>query len=252
MIIVILIAVFALGNRGTPSAPTPAPTATDVPTTPTNTAEPQVIVVTSTPPPTATTPAEEPTPEPQPFHTETFDGDLSNWTTFVTEGDINKLKVYTERGKMIFDLGDSNSDLYAYSVLDDFTYGDVQLEAVALNRGVNVNNVSLICRYTEGRWYEFNIGNDGFYTIFAYDSLIGYDPLFQGGATAIKSGQSTNKYTAICKGNMLSLLINDQEVRTITVNSYNYERGKIGLSVSSFQVLPVNVEFDSLVISEPK
>ena len=127
------------------------------------------------------------------------------------------------------------------------------MEVVAINRGVNVNNVSLICHYTEGGWYEFNIGNDGFYTIFAYDAIIGfYDPLFEGGSSAIKGGQSTNKYTAICKDNTLSLLINDQEVRTITVNRYNYARGKIGLSVSSFQILPVNVEFESLVISEPE
>lgn len=251
IIIVILIAFFALGNRATPT-PTPVPTMTDAPVTPSASAEPKFIVVTSTPPPTSTVPAEEPTPELQPFFTETFDGDLNNWTTVVTEGDRNRMDIFTERGKMIFNLADPNSDLYAYSIFDDFTYEDVQLEAVALNRGVNVNNVSLVCRYTEGRWYEFNIGNDGFYTIFAYDSFIGYDPLFTGGSTAIKSGQSTNKYTAICKGNTLSLLINDQEVRTITVNRYNYVRGKIGLSVSSFQILPVNVEFDSLVISEPK
>jgi hypothetical protein len=253
VIVLILIAVFVFGNLGAPTpAPTPEPTSTDEPAKPTDTAEPQFVVVTSTPPSTATTPAEEPTPEPQPFFTETFDEDLSNWSTIVTSGDKNRLKIYTENGRMVFDLGDPNSDLYAYSIFDEFTYDDVQMEVVALNRGVNVNNVSLVCRYKEGRWFEFNIGNDGFYTIFAYDSLIGYDPLFEGGSTAIKSGQSTNKYTAICKGNTLSLFINDQEVRTITVNRYNYASGNIGLSVSSFQVLPVKVEFDSLVISEPK
>lgn len=249
LVVIALIAVFSLGNRKAP-VPTPAPTATKAP--PTATAEPQFIEVTSTPLPTETVPAEEPTPEPQPFYTETFDGDLSNWSTVVTNGDEKRLKIYSQSGKMIFELGDPNSDLFAYSILNDFTYTDVRLDVVAVNRGVNDNNVSLICRYTSGGWYEFNIGNDGFYTIYAYDSLIGYDPLFQGGSTAIKGGQSTNKYTAICKGNTLSLLINDQEVRTITVNRYNYPKGKIGLSVSSFQILPVKVEFESLVISEPK
>lgn len=251
-IIAILIGIFALGGRNTPaSVPVPTPTHTEALSMPTETAEPQVIVVTSTSPPTATIPAEEPTPEPQPFYTEDFSGDLSNWTTVITSGDKNRLKIYAENNKMIFDLGDPNSNQFAYSILDDFIYEDVQLEVVAVNRGVNVNNVSLVCRYTEGGWYEFNIGNDGFYTIFAYDSIIGYDPLFSGGSTAIKSGQSTNKYTAICKENTLSLLINDKEVRTITVGRYNYAKGKIGLSVSAFQVLPVKVEFESLVISEP-
>ena len=126
------------------------------------------------------------------------------------------------------------------------------MNGVAANRGVNDNSVSLVCRYTDGGWYEFNIGNDGTYTIFAYDAVLKfYDPLAKGGSSAIKSGQSTNKYTAVCQGSTLTLWINDVEVRTITVHQYNYDKGKVGLSVWSIKTLPVKVEFESLKISEP-
>ena len=250
VVVVILIAVFILSGR---KPATPIPTEAGTPTqtsAPTETTEPQVIVVTSTPLPTSTTPPVELTPTPQPFYTETFNGDLSNWSTFVTEGKQNKLNVQTENGNLVFDLGDIN--LHAYSVLNDFTYTDVKLEAVAANRGVNDNSISLVCRYSDGGWYEFNIGNDGTYTIFAYDAILKfYDPLAKGGSKAIKSGNSTNKYTAVCQGSTLSLWINDSEERTITVNQYNYDKGKVGLSVWSIKTLPVKVEFESLKISQP-
>lgn len=257
LIVAILIAVFTFGNRNSPPpAPTQAPAATNTPVTPSPTSEPQVIVVTSTPPPTSTTVAESPTPEPQPFYTEEFNGDLSNWSTFVTEGDEDRKEIYTDNSKLVFELKEPNSNMFAYAVFNDFTYTDVQLETVADNRGVNENNVSLICRYTSRGWYEFNIANNGLYWIYAYDSIgavaKGYNQLYAGGSTAIKGGQSTNTYTATCEGNKLSLFINGEKIRTITENQFRFDEGKIGLSVSSFYVLPVKVEFESLIISKPQ
>jgi hypothetical protein len=252
LLIAIVIGIIVMsGNKSTAAIPT----ATESPALPTKTSEPVVVVVTSTSPPTPTTPPDVPTPEPQPFYTEEFNGDLSNWSSYVTSGDENRMNVYTDDSKMIFELNDPNSDLFAYYVLDAFTYTDVKMETVANNRGVNDNNVSLICRYTNRGWYEFNIANNGLYWIFAYDSVgtisQGYNQLFAGGSTAIKSGQGTNTYSATCNGNKLTLSINGEVVRTITENQFRFGEGKIGLSVSSFQVLPVNVQFESLKISEP-
>jgi hypothetical protein len=255
VIVVALIFVIFMNGRNAPSA---APTETSAPTitvAPTQTAEPQVVVVTSTPAPTSTTAPNTSTPEPQPFYTEEFNGDLSNWSTFVTSGNEDRMKISTDNGKLVFDLNDPNSDLYAYAVLNSFNYTDVKMEATASNRGVNDNNISLICRYTDRGWYEFNIANSGLYWIYAYDSIgavaKGYNQLYAGGSTAIKGGQDTNTYVATCKGNKLSLSINGVDVRTITENQFRFDQGKIGLSVSSFQVLPVKIEFDSLKISEP-
>jgi hypothetical protein len=254
IVIALIVAIFMNGRN----APAAAPTATSAPTkvvTPTQTPTPRVVVVTSTPAPTSTTEPDTPTPEPQPFYTEEFNGDLSNWSTFVTSGNEDRMKISTDNGKLVFDLSDPNSDLYAYAVLNTFNYTDVKMETTAANRGVNDNNVSLICRYTDRGWYEFNIANSGLYWIYAYDSIgavaKGYNQLYAGGSTAIKGGQDANTYVATCKGNKLSLSINGVDVRTINENQFRFDKGKIGLSVSSFQVLPVKIEFDSLKISQP-
>jgi hypothetical protein len=255
VIVVALIFIIFMNSKNAPAATPTEISAPTMTTAPTQTAEPQIVVVTSTPAPTSTAEPITPTLEPQPFHTEEFNGDLSNWSTFVTSGNEDRMKISTDNGNLVFDLNDPNSDLYAYAILNSFNYTDVKMEATASNRGVNDNNISLICRYTDRGWYEFNIANSGLYWIYAYDSIgavaKGYNQLYAGGSTAIKGGQDTNTYVATCKGNKLSLSINGVDVRTITENQFRFDAGKIGLSVSSFQVLPVKIEFESLKISQP-
>jgi len=251
----VVLAIFAgimlFGNRkATPLAPAATQTATMSEAT----SSPQVTS-------TATeqnTPTFTPslTPVPSPFFTEQFDGDASNWSTFVTSGDIKKLDIQVAGGRLAFSLSDPAKDLYAYFILNDFTYTDVKLETTTINKGVNNNDVSLICRYSESGWYEFNLANDQTYTILAYDTIgawgeAGYNVLFEGASAAIKSGQASNTYAAVCKGNTLALYINGNLVRTIIDNQYNFVEGKIGLSVSSFKALPVIVQFENLIISQP-
>ncbi len=202
------------------------------------------------------TPSPEPTAAPSPFFSEEFNAPLSGWSTFVASGDITKLSISLSAGRLVFDLSDAVSDLYAYYILDSFTYSDVKLETTAINKGSNVNDVSLICRYSESGWYEFNVANEQTYTILAYDSAgifgqQGYNVLFEGASATIKSGQAFNTYAAICQDNTLTLYINEKLVRTITDNQYHFAEGKIGLSVSSFTILPVNVQFENLIVSQP-
>jgi len=56
-------------------------------------------------------------------------------------------------GYLLFDL--ESAYQWVYTTFDPETYDDVRVEVSAENRGTNVNNVSLICRYdpAEG-WYE--------------------------------------------------------------------------------------------------
>ncbi|HLA07317.1 MAG TPA: hypothetical protein VJ022_07735 [Anaerolineales bacterium] len=215
----------------------------------------------ATEPPTQTLPTDTPLSDAQPFYTEEFDTNNDNWTYFVVDGNTNRiadednpgLSVFTGNGALTFDLNDNN--LWTYSTYDPFEYEDVRIDMRVTNRGVNTNDVSLICRYTDTGWYEFNIGNDGLYTIlFAkVDSSdnVSYKTIFEGGSTAIKSGKGTNEYTAICSGRTLSLYINGKETRVITETNYNLTSGKIGISVSSFDVLPVAIDVDWVMISEP-
>jgi hypothetical protein len=154
---------------------------------------------------------------------------------------------------LTFDLSAEN--LWFYVTYDPYEYDDVRIDARVINRGVNNNNVSLICRYTEDGWYEFNIANNGLYWIYAAEvnsnDQVSYGLVYNGGSNKIKPGKETNEYTVVCKGRTLSLYINGTEARTVTENKYGIRSGQVGVSVSSFDTLPVVVDLDWVKISEP-
>ena len=233
--------------------------AVDTPTTlATGTATPQILVLenTPTPEPTSVLVIESPTPVPQPFYTEEFNTDIANWISFMTSGDERMVERSVDLGKLSINLLQLEDKLPRYYLINDsFTYSNVKVEAVVTNRGVNANGVSLICRYSDIGWYEFRVSNSGYYSVFAVDirGIIsqGYNEIATGGVSEIKSGLETNVYTAVCNGNELSLFINQSKVQTISDEKFNLSEGKIGLAVSSPEKLPVAVDFDTLVVSEP-
>ena len=206
--------------------------------------------------PTEEEPTEEASnAEAEAYYTETFDGNIDNYTYFNTgEGDEDKMTLETDDGSLVFDLKDEN--LWIYVTYNAFTYEDVSLEVVADNRGKNSNNISLLCRYDpdEG-WYEFNISNGGLYDIFAYDATgavrKGYNSIVNGASKAVKQGREINTYGASCIGDELTLTINGEEVKSIKDSKYKFREGKVGFSVSSFNVLPILVNVDEFTILEP-
>jgi len=138
-----------------------------------------------------------------------------------------------------------------YVFYTPYIYTDVVLEAKADNAGKNNNNVSLVCRYNEAdvTWYEFNIANNGLYWILAFVDN-DYKEIYSGGSNLIKQGRDTNVYKAGCVGNELSLFINGQEVRTLQEKTYGLKEGQVGLSVTSFDVLPIEIDFEYFTIAE--
>jgi serine protease Do len=194
------------------------------------------------------------TSEAQPYFTDEFDdsSDMNNYSYFMMSGDADdpSMNIYTENGQLVFDL--NGPELWPYLTYDPYTYYDTEVDFEAENLGNNNNNVSIICRYDPDRgWYEFNIANNGLYNILYYDGLVdhAYKRLFDGGSTSIHMGRATNQYTAICKGDSLSLYINGVLERT--VHDSNLSQGQVGISVSSFEDYPVLVNVNWLTISEP-
>lgn len=227
--------------------------------------EPAPVVEVASPVPQEPTNPPPPTePVAQQFYTENFDGDTSLWTYFLVDGnksvpvyveeDFGTMFVGTEDERLHFDL--ESEGQWAYVTYDAYEYKNVRLDAVVENRGVNNNNVSLICRYTpdEG-WYEFNIANNGLYWIYHAiirdDNSVVYTQIADGGSNKIKSGKAINKYSIVCNDRDLRLYINDNETRVLEENKFVLRDGLIGVSVSSFGMLPVKVEVDSITISEP-
>jgi hypothetical protein len=154
---------------------------------------------------------------------------------------------------MVFDV--SSKYLYTYVLYDPYNYKDVAVEARVENRGTNNNNISLICRYSDEGWYEFNIANSGLYNIYAatYNASgdVVYNFLADGGSNKIRSGKEINEYKIICRERKLSMYINGFETRSLEDNKYVLRDGQVGISASSFDDLPVKVEVDWITISEP-
>ncbi|HEX5808449.1 MAG TPA: family 16 glycoside hydrolase [Anaerolineales bacterium] len=206
-------------------------------------------------------PTEPPAPEPQvqQFFTEEFDNPLTaDWDILTVTGsadaDPDKVTVEADDGKLIWDF--DSEYLYYYLFYNAFDYDDVRLDVRADNRGRNNNSISLICRYNpdEG-WYEFNIANSGVYDIL-YGEIksngdIAYSTIANGGSLAIKQGMEVNEYAITCEDNELTLIINGDEVTSIAENRYGLRSGQVGVSVSSFNVLPILIEMDWIEISEP-
>ena len=211
------------------------------------------------PEPTVPAPTEPPVAQSEQFFTEEFDDPLSNdWSVLTVTGsdaaDPDKVTVEAQDGRLVWDF--ESERVYYYLFYEPFTYEDVQVELRADNRGRNSNTISLICRYDpDVGWYEFNIANDGLYDILygEVDSNgeIAYNLIANGGSLAIKQGKEVNEYSISCKGDELSLTINGDEVKTITERNYALREGQVGMSVSSFDVLPILIEMDWITISEP-
>ena len=250
LLIVGLACSFGGGNdspTAQPQPPTQAPQPTTVPPTE------------AAPEPTVEAPTEAPVSEAQDFFIEEFDEPLSNdWSILTVTGsddsDPDKVTVEAQDGKLIWDF--DSEYVYYYLFYDAFTYEDVKVDVRADNRGRNNNNISLICRYDpEVGWYEFNIANNGLYDIYYAEVTssgeISYERITNGGSNAIKQGKEVNEYSISCDGEELSLVINGDEVTSITENNYGLRDGQVGVSVSSFNVLPILIEMDWIEISEP-
>ena len=132
-----------------PTLPPPTPTFTQevvIPPTPTT----EIVI-----PPTPTTEIVVPTQEPQPedpveteeqqgqqeqpaaYFIEEFEDNLDNWSYFVMNGDESKMDLYTENGRLIFDLRGTYQ--YLYVLYDAYTYEDVRVDVFAENRTVCIH-----------------------------------------------------------------------------------------------------------------
>jgi hypothetical protein len=252
-----LILLVGLACSGGATPPTQAPPPT----------QPVQVIPTEAPPePTAVPPTEEqpaptepPAPQSQQFFEEQFDTPLSSdWdiltVTGSTDADADKVTVEAENGNLVWNF--DSEYVYYYIFYNAFDYEDVRLDVRADNRGRNNNSISLICRYDpDVGWYEFNIANNGLYDILyaevQSDGDIAYNTIANGGSNAINQGKEVNEYSIICNGDELTLFINGDEVNSLTEKNYGLRSGQIGVSVSSFNVLPILIEMDWIKVSEP-
>lgn len=241
-----------LSTGATPTNPPAIPTQVVIPPTVPPSIPTRVVLPTN--PPAIPTPL-PPTATPFPaYFTETFQGDLSQWSYDVFLGDSSRFTESQTSNGLRVQLDDPK--LYVYYYYTPITYQDVRLDMTFTNLAHNSNNINLVCRYSSSGWFEFTVQNDGLYQIWANDSAgeNGYVMLTNGGSTAIRSGQEQNDIAATCIGNTYTLYINGSLVKSIKDNRFFFPEGQVGFGVNispTNEVTPVIVEFNSLTISQP-
>jgi hypothetical protein len=142
-----------------------------------------------------------------------------------------------------------SEDTYVYlAYIGEFQHADVQIDVdVETVGGPNLNNMSVICRYSDDGWYEFNVFSGGLYTLMKFQEHgDGYQMLKSGGSTAIKSGTARNHVTAVCAGETLTLYVND--VQVASVKDSEFEAGTFGVSASTFEIAGVHLGFDDFTV----
>jgi hypothetical protein len=235
----------SLSGGNAPETEPASPTLEPVTEEPTATAKP-----TSTPRPTVI-----PTQGPQEFYTEVFDEekDLDSWFSFNLGRDSDeesKLDISPSKNGLTFTI--EAEDMYVYYIYTPFAYTDTDITLVAGNKGVNTNNISIVCRFDiqNETWYEFSFMSSGLWFLYAVDDG-GYNTIDNGGSNDLNLGKAVNEFGLSCKGNTIAMSVNGKELKTYTDNKYQFEEGSAGFNISSLGVTPVIVEVQSFDIAKP-
>jgi hypothetical protein len=130
---------------------------------------------------------------------------------------------------------------------DDMTI-DVDMTVLEANLD---NGAGVMCRSSASQDYEFEISNDGYYSIFHWDEEDGFSPLVDWSQSpAIKTGKNqVNHITVTCSGNNLILSVNGELLAHIINDSIS--SGGIGLFGSTYEQGGLKVEFDNLEVTRP-
>lgn len=239
-----------------------APTLTEPPTATATLAPTQTATASSTPAPTSTptatftatpfpTVTDTPTPGPGDilYHTD-FDNFIG-WRALPLQKN-GQMDTEIREGHFLVQINSSYTFGYAFYRNDRPGYSDMAVETSAQRvGGTNRNNISLVCRAGEKGWYEFSITSGGLYDILRFDVDLGdYTLLASGGSAAINLQDKPNKLLAVCQGDTLTWIVNDETLTSIH-DSRLTSGDSFGLSVSTFSIGDVGVEFDYFTVSLP-
>jgi hypothetical protein len=257
--LVLLVGLGCVASSVTPTAV--PPTAVMPPTSEPPTSEP--LQLPTLPPADTAEPAQLPTDtlapvnESSQYFTEDFTQELSaDWTQLLKGSGAlhtDKLTTSIKNGKLRMQI--DTSEMYVYYFYTPYTYTDVRLDLQVENIGVNSQNISLVCRSNGEQWYEFSVGSDGIWYLYAYkkSNSRSYNVLAQAGAATLKQGHATNEYGMSCIGDQIHMFVNGTELPYSPVKtlSYFFLEGQVGFNISSIESFPVIVDVDWIKISQP-
>jgi hypothetical protein len=193
-----------------------------------------------------------PTPAPR-YFTENFDTVPTAWS-IIQAGSEATPQIKSDGNALVFDLGSPYTWTYAIYSAQDYT--DIRIDASFESRGASPESIGLVCDYSEKNgWYEFNISTDGTYNIlfghWMAPGIASYIPIANDTSEYLNRGETKYELGLMCQQNTLWLYINQKLFRKIDVARYGLTDGKVGLSVSSFENVPVISAFDWVNVSAP-
>ncbi len=207
------------------------------------------------PAPATVTKSFSPTPEFTPttvplFFTEEFDTDLQAWVSFQTGGAADP-KLTLKNGLLRLDIPSPST--WYYAIHSSHDYEDVFVTAKFV--GTPAGSMGVICRYSSSGWYEFNIASDGTYQVlFAQwlaDGIAQYTPIRSDDSEYLQPGNLSYEIGLTCQDDHLLLHVNGKLFRKLDVARYELSAGKVGISSSSFDEIPMIGTFDWVKVSEP-
>lgn len=119
--------------------------------------------------------------------------------------------------------------------------------------GASDGHFGLICRYrAPANFYYFGVTDDGYYAIMrvrdSHPKPLSGDGFLP--SPAIPVGADVYHIRAVCQGDRLQLFVNDQEIATVTDDTFR--QGDVGLGVGSGPEGSIRVHFDNFKVLVPE
>jgi hypothetical protein len=230
----------------------PIATSTPIaPLFPTATIPPTAVPVTDTPQPTPTLELTS-TPLPRIFTNE-FDSSLAGWV-ILQAGSEATPNIKNENSNLILQMDSPYTWVYAVYGAQD--YENIRIDAKFANQGGSPAAIGLICHYSEiDGWLEYNVSTDGTYNVlygkWLSNGIADYLPILSASSNAIQPSGTPQEIGLLCSDTTLSLFVDQTLIRRVDVTSYKLATGKVGITASSFENIPVIAAFDWVKVSEP-
>lgn len=183
-------------------------------------------------------------------------GDLEEgWSLISIPSDNEGYEIYLDGySNMYFDIADSNTDIIAWPSLDQIYFprenADVRVEANVFNVGKNtVNNISVICRYSQEGFYMFSLMSGGKWYIWKYTAGKSFKKLTDGGLQHFDY-YSPHTIAGTCIGDVLTLYVDGVQPKNAQITERTFREGGVGLGVYSGNG-NVQIEIEDFTVSIP-
>ena len=195
------------------------------------------------------TEAPSPTPKPPPLYfTDEFDTTSTYWEFLQASGTAAPNTSF-QSGNLRIDI--TTPDTWFVGIHNGNSYSNVFVRAKT--SADPTGSIGLICRYSEDGWFEFNVANDGTYSVllgqWLSQGVVKYAPVISDLSNKI-TGETTNEIGLFCEDNFLQLYANGTMIRRVEVTNYELTEGKVGISASSFADIPMSATFEWVQVSK--